>query len=69
MDSFLNLAEEETKGWHIVKTGTNDPGAGPYDTKKKARHEAQFKHWYTPDKWDIRYGFINADYAFVELPT
>jgi len=65
----LNAVEEESLGWHIVKTGTNDqPGSGPYDTHKKARHEAQFKHWYSPDGWDIRYGYVNAEDQFVELP-
>jgi hypothetical protein len=61
-------ANEETKGWYIIEMSTNEPGAGPYVSSKAARHTAKFKHWYSPNEWDIRYGYVNAEDQFVELP-
>jgi hypothetical protein len=55
-------------GFHIVKKGTNDqPGSGPYKTKKEAEFKAKYLQWYDPKKWDIRYGTTLDNDRFSEL--
>lgn len=70
MSKSRDLLEQlEEKGWYIVRINSNDqPGAGPYDSNKAARLAARSLQWYDREDWDIRYGYVDEDDQFVELP-
>ena len=67
----IELAEpdeaEESIGWWIVIERDNNAAWGPFETKKAAAAELEFKHYGYTKQVFIEYGFSDDDHQFHEL--